>query len=255
MATAGTRDDINILLLGESGVGKSTFINSFLNYLRFDTFEDACEKYHHVHCAIPTKFTIIDDQFNERIIQESSNDNESNVAGESATLGTKSYVVQVPKYNRSLRLIDTPGIGDTCGILQDEKNQRNIINYLSTIDYINAICVLLKPNQARCTIQFQYCISQLLLYLHKTAVDNILFVFTHTSCTFFNPGETIHPLRKMLKEIEEQQNIKVTISKENSFSVDNESFHYLLARKHNIVLGNEKVFSNSFAHTRTEFLR
>ncbi|CAF4541155.1 unnamed protein product, partial [Rotaria sp. Silwood2] len=37
-----TSNFINVLLLGESGVGKSTFINAFVNYLQFDTFEKAC---------------------------------------------------------------------------------------------------------------------------------------------------------------------------------------------------------------------
>ena len=32
---------INILLLGESGVGKSTFINAFVNYLTFKTLKEA----------------------------------------------------------------------------------------------------------------------------------------------------------------------------------------------------------------------
>ncbi|CAF4093903.1 unnamed protein product [Rotaria sp. Silwood1] len=39
-----TSNFINILLLGESGVGKSTFINAFVNYLPFDTFERACSR-------------------------------------------------------------------------------------------------------------------------------------------------------------------------------------------------------------------
>ena len=36
-------EEINILVLGQSGVGKSTFISSVANYLMHKTFEDSME--------------------------------------------------------------------------------------------------------------------------------------------------------------------------------------------------------------------
>ncbi|CAF4012200.1 unnamed protein product, partial [Rotaria sordida] len=56
--------EINVLLMGETGVGKSTFINAFVNYLIFDTLEQAQQNEPIV--LIPVSFLITTgNQFNE----------------------------------------------------------------------------------------------------------------------------------------------------------------------------------------------
>ncbi|CAF2956629.1 unnamed protein product [Rotaria sp. Silwood2] len=57
--------DINILLLGQTGVGKSTFINGLVNYLCNDTVEDAIRD--QMQFVIPSAFTYIDDDTFEEI--------------------------------------------------------------------------------------------------------------------------------------------------------------------------------------------
>ena len=91
--------------------------------------------------------------------------NESREAGQSIT--------QYPKTNRfcyddvTIRLIDTPEIGDTREIDQDKATFQNILIPISTLDTLHDICILLKPNATRLTVMFQYCIKKLLINLHR----------------------------------------------------------------------------------------
>ncbi len=43
--------------------------------------------------------------------------------------------------NRKFRLIDTPAI--------NEKNFESILAYIAQVEYLNGICILLKPDESR----------------------------------------------------------------------------------------------------------
>ncbi|GJQ71632.1 hypothetical protein Trydic_g11331 [Trypoxylus dichotomus] len=247
--------DVNILLLGETGVGKSTFINAFANYLEYDEF-DRAEK-DDVRCLIPTKFTVTNQNFEEKIVEIGKDNNENNTMTESATLEARSYVFPIQKRGiHRIRLIDTPGIGDTRGIEQDNENMENILSYISHIENLHAICFLLKPNNTRLTVMFHYCIKQLLSRLDKSASKNIIFLFTNTRSSFYQPGDTTTALKTILKDIKEKPPFAhIKFQKDNVFCLDNESFRYLVAIKSNIELGNKESFVDSWNHSVKECWR
>ncbi len=59
--------DINILLLGPTGVGKTTFINAFANYLVYNSLDEAIDG--QLQAIIPAWFTIMDkNTFEEKTI-------------------------------------------------------------------------------------------------------------------------------------------------------------------------------------------
>ena len=86
-------DDINILLLGETGVGKTTFINAFINSLFYNTLDDALQN--ELKVLIPSSFTITNPETyqSDKITIGIPNDNEDNDAdGASSTKACRSYV-------------------------------------------------------------------------------------------------------------------------------------------------------------------
>ncbi|CAF4751974.1 unnamed protein product, partial [Rotaria sp. Silwood2] len=153
---------MNVLFLGETGVGKSTFINAFVNYLKYEKLGEAKKD---PVVLIPVSFTVAaGDNFKEEQIKfEGEGDlyieNFENV-GQSVTQHCKSYIFSVKDGEnrvRKLRVVDTPGIGDTRGLTQDEANLQHILRFINGLSYLNAVCILLKPNNARLTGVFRSC--------------------------------------------------------------------------------------------------
>jgi GTPase SAR1 family protein len=250
-------EEINILLLGETGVGKSTFINAFANYLKFETLVNA--KSGDMVELISSIFTITDENYDTQTIRIGDNDSNEQLenVGMSCTLGCKSYVFHTPENNKLIRLIDTPGVGDTRGLDQDKKNFENILNFISHFQYLNGICILLKPNNSRLTVVFKFCIQELLLHLHKNAKENIVFCFTNARGTFYRPGDTLPPLKIQLKELEKRSNVEIKVNQDTLYCFDNESFRFLAAIKKGISFTDtdEQSFAESWKRSRDESLR
>ncbi|GAB6030236.1 hypothetical protein CHUAL_005912 [Chamberlinius hualienensis] len=254
-STTSTEDNINILILGESGVGKSTFINAFANYVTFD--EPPIKFYQKLVSLIPTSFTIYDENNEQSTITFGQQSKLHNFEiGEAATRFPCCY--EFPLGDKKIRIIDTPGIGDPDGINKDRENFDNILSFISTFDNLHCICILLKPNCARLTITFDFCIKQLLCHLHKDASKNIVFVYTHSRSTFYRPGDTGPILKKMLVGINKRPPY-VTIPDDSKrvYCLDNEAFRFILAIHQGVRFDNEtkKDFSASWNKSAKECQR
>jgi hypothetical protein len=142
LVTASSRSEnniINILLLGESGVGKSTFINSFINYLTYKTLNEAESNKPVVLMPVSFLMTTADD-FKEHMIELSVSDKTKNEdfrhPGQSVTQRCKSYVFNLAQINgKKLRIIDTPDFGDTRGLDQDDTNMQHILEYINNLTH------------------------------------------------------------------------------------------------------------------------
>ena len=216
--------EINILILGETGVGKSTWINGFQSYLKYESLQEA--EQNELCSLIPSKFTICDEYYNNITIFTGEDQNEVQTTGQSATQGSKVYSFMVD--DTVIRLIDTPGVGDTRGIDQDKKNFENILGTLSYLDELHGICILLKPNNSRLTVMFKFCIKELLTYLHRDASKNIMFCFTNSRGTFYRPGDTMPVLKDLL---DSNKNVEIPISNHTVYCFDSEAYRFLAAVK------------------------
>ncbi|KAL4721759.1 hypothetical protein ACLX1H_011253 [Fusarium chlamydosporum] len=233
--------EYNILILGETGVGKSTFINAFVNYLLYDSLQDALDAENFTF-AIPGYFEFPDKTIQGRMHKVAfGSENETEVmstGGQSATQSTVTYVININ--GKLIRLIDTPGLGDTRGIDQDFKNVSDIVKTLESIDTLSTILFLLKPNNPRLTPSFGFVLSELMTHLHQDTAKNIVFGFTSARGSNFTAGLTQVPLEQLLAT----KNLAVKkLTDKNAFYFDSESFRFLAAKQMLNVEMDEKAMN------------
>lgn len=256
-------EELNILILGATGVGKSTWINAFINYLAFESLDEALRA-EDLKWIIPCSFTtqIVNEAdpqkgFDTKEVKMGFKQNVSKSKseldgskGDSATQRTSVYAFYIGKTR--LRLIDTPGICDTRGPEQDDKNMSDILGVLRNYDKLHAVLVLLKPHDARLHVVFRFCITQLLTHLHRNAAKNIVFGFTNTRGSNYKPGDTFSPLKSLLAKYE---GVQLGLFQHNVYCFDSESFRYLAARKRGVDMGMLDDNGRSWLYSVTECRR
>uniref|UniRef100_A0A183CF25 G domain-containing protein n=1 Tax=Globodera pallida TaxID=36090 RepID=A0A183CF25_GLOPA len=252
---------LNILLLGETGVGKSTLINAIVNYLKHPTFEEALQA-DEIKSVIPARFCTEEYDDNGKCVQkevvigEMSKD-ECLEAGKSQTKWPNAYITP-SKVGYKIRLIDAPGILDTGGPEEDDWNLHKTLSFISTLPELHAICILLKPNSTRSSLAFKYCINGLLTYLHKNAIENIFFMCTNARGSNYRMGKTRELLQKILTPIEAALKVPELLCKNRIYCLDNEAFEHLcLIKKANVRYSDESMadFSRSWIRSEQELQR
>lgn len=140
MWTRGQRKHTKrIVVLGETGAGKSTFINIAANYFMSGTVDD-------MKIFVPTKYHAITNTASHQDKQQHTELNATQVGG-SQTNGCTDYVFS----NGTMRLIvtDTPGLGDTRGPEQDDVNLDRMLRAMETAGSIDAIVIVVNGQVAR----------------------------------------------------------------------------------------------------------
>jgi hypothetical protein len=174
---SGMGDKLNILVMGRSGAGKSTFINVCCNLALRLKLKDKRR------IAVPTKFK----RYNGKIQEYPCNIPEyvgKNVGfqeriGSSDTKFVSFYNLEADGV--SILLIDTPGFGDTGGPRVDEANAKKIVEEVSKITQIQAILWVSKGDENRITMELKYCIDHFRGMLPLEYKSNVFACFTHVA--------------------------------------------------------------------------
>ncbi|KAG1944428.1 verrucotoxin subunit beta-like [Pimephales promelas] len=160
--TFGERDKTKphktILLVGETGTGKTKLINTMINYMLGVQREDE------------VWFEITDDQSNRTSVH-------------SQTSSITVYGFYLRESKTDLTIIDTPGYGDTRGVDLDKQIAESLLSLSESaegIHEIHAVCLVIKATQNRLSDRQIYIFDSVQSLFGRDIAENIILLFTHS---------------------------------------------------------------------------
>ena len=159
-------NSFNIMIIGETGVGKSTWIHSLLNYLEEIEFDENI------------RYLLFDEKQKQKEYEMKYG---KKTLGSSITDIPEIYEIAPTKlFDNPIQIIDTTGFGDTRGIEYDNKNMKDIQNLFenSKIGKIHAICLVFKATETRAHDRFKYIIDKIFSLFGDDVKNNFIIIFT-----------------------------------------------------------------------------
>ena len=171
-----------IMVVGETGSGKTTLLNSFLNYL------------------MGIKY---DDNFRYKIIVENLKNKKK---GDSVTDSVNIYYIRsIFKEIPLVRIVDTPGFGDTRGINYDKKIIDMIEDtFKNKCETINAICFVAKSNENRLTDFQKYIFAQVMSIFGNDVGENFIAMLTFSDGQVPNIVSCLESKDSIFNQVKEQ---------------------------------------------------
>uniref|UniRef100_A0A8C6TM89 AIG1-type G domain-containing protein n=1 Tax=Neogobius melanostomus TaxID=47308 RepID=A0A8C6TM89_9GOBI len=164
-----------VLLVGATGSGKSTLINSLVNFVMGVKFEDK------------VWFEVITDEN-----KESQAQSQTTAVSVYEVFGFEGKTVPY-----SLTIIDTPGFGDTRGIEYDDtvtKQLKDLFSISGGVDSIDAVGLVLKATENRLDGNTAYIFNSLTSLFGKNMEQNIVALMTHSDG--FKPKDALNALKE-----------------------------------------------------------
>ena len=152
-----------LLVMGETGSGKTTLLDAFVNYLAGMNYED---------------------KWRYKLVNENHLKNKH--TKESQTIEITSYYVNYERNDGNeinIKIIDTPGLGDTKGVLQDNEIIKKFEKLFKEIGELDYILITAKSSTTRFTPSNQYIYDRILEIFGKDAKERFVLM-----CTFADGG-------------------------------------------------------------------
>lgn len=133
--------------MGETDSGKTTLLDAFVNYLAGMNF---------------------DDQWRYKLVDE--NDIRDVPPGYSQKSEIISYYVNYQRQDGNeinIRIVDTPGLGDTGGVGKDNEIIKKFEEFFHTTTELDYVLVTVKASTTRWTQNSQYIYDKYMKYLEK----------------------------------------------------------------------------------------
>lgn len=154
-ASLGAKSHVTCMVLGETGSGKSTVINTLTNY--FMSGDPSSLK-----VSIPTKF-------HKQNVRGSHSERDPSDQSQSMTNDCTTYTFRDPRGSgRVIEIIDTPGLADTRGAKQDEINMDLILKAAEKAKSLTSIILVVNGGVARELLVILLYSSKLTLVLIKS---------------------------------------------------------------------------------------
>lgn len=156
-----------VLIIGETGSGKSTLVNYLTNYFRNGSLDN-------LKVAIPSKYrpTVTEDfTHSEKITNDPS---------VSQTQVCRQYLLKdIHHGNREYFFLDAPGFGDVDGLQQDEINIKNIIDAVIDLGGLSIVILVINGTNIRLTSNIRVVLHQLWSNFPDAILKSVIVVLTN----------------------------------------------------------------------------
>ena len=171
-----------MLLIGETGSGKTSFLNLICNYAHLEKLgckfdKDGFEKLQRFDDPdLENK----DKKASDKMVSDTSGAMLYDAAADS-TDSADSTIRKADLDKLEFCIIDTPGFGDSRGFDQDKKNAEAIISCIQKEEYINCVCIVINGRETRITADLKYVLTEISSILPNPILDKLIFVYTNVA--------------------------------------------------------------------------